>query len=199
MKIGICATHLENYQLPQNIDYIGVDHGVEELLKQHITPIFTIGDFDSLQDRASLKNLQLKILPTRKDVTDTHAALDYAIAMGYDEIELYGVTGGRLDHFMAVMCLLRKYRDVKIKIIDCQNEISLLKPGHHQIENNGYQYISFFASDESLLTIKGAKYPLHEYVLRNDDPLCVSNEISGKYMTVENDGDIFLMKTCDMN
>lgn len=199
MKIGICATHLENYQLPHNIDYIGVDHGVEELLKQHITPIFTIGDFDSLHDRASLQNLQLKILPTRKDVTDTHAAIDYAIDMGYDEIELYGVTGGRLDHFMAVMCLLRKYRDVKIRIIDRQNEISLLKPGHHQIDSGGYQYISFFASDESLLTIKGAKYPLHQYRLKNDDPLCVSNEINEDYITVDNDGDIFLMKTSDMN
>ena len=30
------------------------------------------------------------------------------LSKGYDEIELYGVTGGRLDHFFAVMCLLRK-------------------------------------------------------------------------------------------
>ena len=36
--------------------------------------------------------------------TDTHAAIEYAISKGYDEIELYGVTGGRLDHFFAVMC-----------------------------------------------------------------------------------------------
>lgn len=199
MKIGICATHLVNFQLPRHLDYIGVDHGVEELLKQHIVPIFTIGDFDSLQDRKSLENLKLQVLPTRKDVTDTHAAVDHAIAMGYDEIELYGVTGGRLDHFMAVMCLLKKYRDINIKIIDQQNEISLLKPGHHLIDDGGYKYISFFASDESLLTIKGAKYPLSKYVLKNDDPLCVSNEITERYMTVDNTGDIFLLKTSDMN
>lgn len=199
MKIGICATHLENFQLPRNLDYIGVDHGVEELLKQHIIPVFTIGDFDSLQDRKSLENLELQVLPTRKDVTDTHAAIDHAVAMGYDEIELYGVTGGRLDHFMAVMCLLKKYRDIKIKIIDLQNEIRLLKPGHHLIDDGGYKYISFFASDESVLTIQGAKYPLSEYVLKNDDPLCVSNEIIEHYMTVDNTGDIFLLKTRDMN
>ena len=34
MKIALCATHLFNMTLPQDRDYIGVDHGVEELLKQ---------------------------------------------------------------------------------------------------------------------------------------------------------------------
>ena len=32
-----------------------VDHGVEELLKQGITPKFAIGDFDSLQNRQTLE------------------------------------------------------------------------------------------------------------------------------------------------
>ena len=94
MKIGICATHLENYRLPKEQLYIGVDHGVEELLKQGIQPIFAIGDFDSLEDQNTLENLKLQVLPTRKDVTDTHAAIDYAISQGYDDIALYGVTGG---------------------------------------------------------------------------------------------------------
>ena len=34
MKIALCATHLEKMILPQDRKYIGVDHGVEELLKQ---------------------------------------------------------------------------------------------------------------------------------------------------------------------
>ena len=54
MKIALCATHLFNMTLPQDRDYIGVDHGVEELLKQGITPRFAIGDFDSLQNRKSV-------------------------------------------------------------------------------------------------------------------------------------------------
>ena len=126
MKIALCATHLEKMILPQDREYIGVDHGVEELLKQGITPKFAIGDFDSLQNRQTLENLNIQILPERKDVTDTHAAIEYAISKGYDEIELYGVTGGRLDHFFAVMCLLEKYQDVSIKVIDCPSLILLL-------------------------------------------------------------------------
>ena len=38
MKIALCATHLFNMTLPQDRDYIGVDHGVEELLKQDAPP-----------------------------------------------------------------------------------------------------------------------------------------------------------------
>ena len=199
MKIGICATHLENDILPKNIDFIGVDHGVEELLKQDIQPVFAIGDFDSLQDRETLQNLNMQVLPTRKDVTDTHAAIDYAISQGYDEIDLYGVTGGRLDHFFAVICLLEKYKQIKITIYDQQNSIELLKPGIHHVFQGDYQYISFFALNETKLSLKNTKYLLNDYLLKRDDPLCVSNEVEGDYAIVKNTGDIFLVKSRDKN
>ena len=191
MKIALCATHLEKMILPQDREYIGVDHGVEELLKQGITPKFAIGDFDSLQNR------NIQILPERKDVTDTHAAIEYAISKGYDEIELYGVTGGRLDHFFAVMCLLEKYQDVSIKVIDQQNCIQLLKPGIHHIYNQEYYYFSLFALNESILSISQAEYTLAHYLLKRDDPLCVSNEVKGDYTIIENNENIILVRSRD--
>ena len=197
MKIALCATHLEKMILPQDREYIGVDHGVEELLKQGITPKFAIGDFDSLQNRQTLENLNIQILPERKDVTDTHAAIEYAISKGYDEIELYGVTGGRLDHFFAVMCLLEKYQDISIKVIDQQNCIQLLKPGIHQVKNKGYYYFSLFALNESILSIKQAEYTLDHYLLKREDPLCVSNEVKGEYAIIENSGNILLIQSKD--
>lgn len=197
MKIALCATHLEKMILPQDREYIGVDHGVEELLKQGITPKFAIGDFDSLQNRQTLENLNIQILPERKDVTDTHAAIEYAISKGYDEIEIYGATGGRLDHFFAVMCLLEKYQDIKLKVIDQQNCIQLLKSGIHHIENNGYYYFSLFALDESSLSIKQAEYTLDRYLLKREDPLCVSNEVKGEYAIIENSGNIILVQSRD--
>lgn len=197
MKIALCATHLEKMILPQDREYIGVDHGVEELLKQGITPKFAIGDFDSLQNRKTLENLNIQILPERKDVTDTHAAIDYLLSKGYDEIEIYGATGGRLDHFFAVMCLLEKYQDIKLKVIDQQNCIQLLKPGIHHIENKGYYYFSLFALNESDLSIKQAEYTLDHYLLKREDPLCVSNEVKGEYAIIENSGNILLIQSRD--
>lgn len=197
MKIALCATHLEKMILPQDREYIGVDHGVEELLKQGITPKFAIGDFDSLQNRQTLENLNIQILPERKDVTDTHAAIDYLLSKGYDEIEIYGVTGGRLDHFFAVMCLLEKYQDIKLKVIDQQNCIQLLKPGIYHIENKDYYYFSLFALNESILSIKQAEYTLDHYLLKREDPLCVSNEVKGEYAIIENSGNILLIQSRD--
>lgn len=197
MKIALCATHLEKMLLPQDREYIGVDHGVEELLKQGITPKFAIGDFDSLQNRQTLENLNIQILPERKDVTDTHAAIDYLLSKGYDEIEIYGATGGRLDHFFAVMCLLEKYQDIKLKVIDQQNCIQLLKPGIHQVKNKGYYYFSLFALNESILSIKQAEYTLDHYLLKREDPLCVSNEVKGEYAIIENSGNILLIQSRD--
>ena len=197
MKIALCATHLEKMILPQDREYIGVDHGVEELLKQGITPKFAIGDFDSLQNRQTLKNLNIQILPERKDVTDTHAAIEYAISKGYDEIEIYGATGGRLDHFFAVMCLLEKYQDIKLKVIDQQNCIQLLKPGIHHIENKDYYYFSLFALNESIISIDQAEYTLDRYLLKREDPLCVSNEVKGEYAIIENSGNIILVQSRD--
>ena len=43
-------------------------------------------------------------------MTDTHAAIEYAISKGYDEIELYGVTGGRLDHFLQLCVCLKNIK-----------------------------------------------------------------------------------------
>ena len=189
MKIALCATHLEKMILPQDREYIGVDHGVEELLKQGITPKFAIGDFDSLQNRQTLENLNIQILPERKDVTDTHAAIEYAISKG--------VTGGRLDHFFAVMCLLEKYQDVSIKVIDQQNCIQLLKPGIHHIYNQEYYYFSLFALNESILSISQAEYTLDHYLLKRDDPLCVSNEVKGDYTIIENNENIILVRSRD--
>ena len=197
MKIALCATHLEKMILPQDREYIGVDHGVEELLKQGITPKFAIGDFDSLQNRRTLKNLNIQILPERKDVTDTHAAIEYAISKGYDEIEIYGATGGRLDHFFAVMCLLEKYQDIKLKVIDQQNCIQLLNPGKHYIYNQGYYYFSLFALNESIISIDQAEYTLDRYLLKREDPLCVSNEVKGEYAIIENSGNIILVQSRD--
>ena len=197
MKIALCATHLFNMYLPHDIDYIGVDHGVEELLNQGIVPKFAIGDFDSLKDRHHLDHLNIQILPERKDVTDTHAAIEYAISKGYDEIVIYGVTGGRLDHFFAVMCLLEKYQDISIKLIDSQNCIQLLKPGRHCIYNQGYYYFSVFALNESIISIDQVEYPLDHYLLKRDDPLCVSNEVKGEYAIIENSKNIILVQSRD--
>ena len=196
MKIGICSALAK--ELDSSLNYIGVDRGVEILIKQGIKPIYAIGDFDSIENQDILAKLEIERLPTRKDITDSHAAIEYALSKGYDEIDIYGVTGGRLDHFFSIMCLLERYQNVKIRIIDNQNMIELLKPGRHKITNNGYKYFSLFALKESYINIEHAYYPLDNYYLKHDDPLCVSNQTIDEFAYVTNSNAIILVRSRDV-
>lgn len=180
MKIGVFGAGVPCLVKDKSIPFIAVDGGYDELIKQNIQPVYMIGDFDSLLARPDMKNDQMKILPTHKDYTDTEMAILEAVQKGYDEIDLYGVTGGRLDHFVTMMRLLVKYQSVKLTIYDQFNKIYLLSAGEHKICRNEYQYISFFSVNETILTLKNMAYPLDHYHLKYEDGLCVSNEILDK-------------------
>ncbi len=195
MKIGIYAAGNAVMNFDRNIPYIGVDGGLEFLLKTGITPRYAIGDFDSYDGAPDFANVIR--LPARKDVTDTHAALLKALELGYDEIVIYGVTGGRLDHFFAVMRLLYRYKDENITVLDDDNRITILNPGCHIIKKDGYRYVSFFAVEPCRISLEGFSYPLKDYLLAYDDPLCVSNEILKDHAAVTTDHSVYMIESRD--
>jgi len=195
MKIGIYGAGSFCHQIDRTIDYIGVDGGVATLHQLGISPIYVVGDFDSLSEQELTSDIRQKRLPCRKDDTDTAIAISEALAMGYDEIVLYGVTGGRIDHFLAVCRLLAQYKDVKITVYDDFNCLYILKPGEHQIFKWGYDYLSFFSLNQATITLKGVAYPLNNYDLRYDDALCVSNEIIDPYAQVITDGYLYCIQS----
>ena len=41
----------------------------------------------------------------------------------------------------------------------------------------GYKFISIFAIEDSIISLYGFKYNLRNYLLKTNDPLCISNEI----------------------
>lgn len=195
MKIGIyCGVHVGKVK-DRDIDYIGVDKGVEFLLQQNIHPIMAIGDMDSLSQENLLSSLNIKRYSPIKDDTDTALALDYVFSQGYDEVDLYGVTQQRMDHFMAVICLLEKYQDKHIVIYDQCNKIQVLLPGTHVIQRNQYHYFSLFAFDGSYITLKECHYPLNHYLLKRYDPLCVSNQMNGDYAIIETTNVLLLIQS----
>lgn len=195
MKIGIyCGVDVGKVK-DTSLDYIGVDQGITYLLKQGIQPIIGLGDMDSIEDKSLLDGLHIDEVSSIKDDTDTALAIQYAIQQGYDEIEMYGVTQKRMDHFLAVICLLEKYQDYSITIYDQLNKIYVLKPGVHQIYKDGYHYFSLFAFDESIITLKECHYPLDHYHLKHNDPLCVSNQMNENYAIIENSQPVLFIQS----
>lgn len=185
MKIGIYGGvdvgNVKNHDIP----YIGVDGGVTYLLKYGIQPVIALGDMDSIEDTSVLSQLDIMQVSPIKDDTDTALALNYAFEHGYDEIDMYGVTQKRMDHFMALVCLLEKYKDKKIVVYDEYNKIQVLTKGTHRIFKDGYKYFSLFAFDESVVSLKECHYPLDNYLLKREDPLCVSNQMNHDFAIIE--------------
>src|SRR5690625_3872514 len=101
--------------------WAGVDHGVYLLLKEGIIPQYTYGDFDSITEeerRFIDEKLDINPVESEKDDTDLEIALLDLTGRGYTSIDVYGATGGRLDHLLGntQMLLHEKLTDVKIRI-----------------------------------------------------------------------------------
>jgi len=175
-------------------DFIGVDKGAQYLLEKNIDMIAVVGDFDSI-DKTSYQNLLdnntniIKLDPI-KDNTDLDKAIEYALARGYEAINVYGALGQRVDHTLININLLK--RNKMIRLFDETSIIYVLKKGIHQIEINEYKYYSFFAIEECNISLTNFKYPLKNYCLKLDDTLCISNEIQGD-ACIEIDEDIIVV------
>ncbi|MCD7840067.1 MAG: thiamine diphosphokinase [Erysipelotrichaceae bacterium] len=194
MKVGIYGSIDVGEVKDKSIEYIAVEQGVFYLLNQKITPMIVIGDMDSIEDESILDDFQIERYSPIKDDTDTALAIQYAIEKGYDEIDLYGVTKKRMDHFMAVISLLEQYQNIKITIYDEYNKIYVLPKGKHIINKNNYHYFSIFAFDETILTIQNAHYNLDHYLLKRSNPLCVSNQMNDDHVIIENSETILMIQ-----
>ncbi len=168
------------YNMEENEFIIGVDIGAYLLALDNIKIDLAIGDFDSVDsvefELIKKHSKEIKKYDQKKDFTDTYLALQVALSMEYDEIVIYGGTGGRFDHEFANMNLLKLGR---ISIVSNDIMMYMLDPGSYEIENR-FRYISFFAiEDIKDLTLKGFKYEISNIDLSTENPLCISNELQG--------------------
>ncbi len=186
------------YTKDENEFLIGVDKGAYLCSKCDIKLDLSIGDFDSCENNNILEEIMLNskktlILDKIKDDSDTLAALKYALNLDFTKIIIYSNSLGRVDHYLANIKLLQC--NSNIVIIDELNELSILEPGIHTVDNNR-SYISFFAiSNVPDLTLKAFKYSLDNYNLSVDDTICLSNEGSGEVTFT--DGLILMIKSND--
>ncbi|UQS81613.1 thiamine diphosphokinase [Bombilactobacillus folatiphilus] len=150
--------------------WIGADHGNITLLQNEILPQISVGDFDSLSS-VELAWLEASVSDIRyakpeKDFTDSQAAVFIALEdLAAQQVDIYGATGGRLDHEMVNVLLPLDVNVVdlpKIRLIDSQNVITYYHPGSYSITKlEQTKYLCFLnLVAVKALTIQGAKYPL---------------------------------------
>lgn len=186
-------------------DYIlGVDRGLEFCYQNQICPDYIVGDFDSLPPfilewYKKNGNIPIREYNPVKDATDTMIALEKALEEGSSEIWVLGGTGTRIDHVLCNIHILKNawLAGVPAYLVDSRNQISLPVERRFTIrkEEQFGTYVSFFPLGEEAdgLTLKGFKYPLDRYHLRNLEGLGVSNEIADEVGEVSWETGILVM------
>ncbi len=177
--------------LDDNTDIICVDRGCNYALEHDLDIKLAIGDFDSINEDVYKdiqgRDIERLTFNADKDQTDLQLALDYCHERLYSEVYLFGAIGTRMDHSMANIYFLYKYRGCfdKLIIIDETNIIFLVTGSCTIKEKEGFNLSFMIASDKPTISVSGVKWPLlsHEMVL--GDSLTISNKIVEKEATVQ--------------
>lgn len=172
----------------EKLDYIVVaDAGLCTCKLADVWPDCIVGDFDSVEQSilATYKG-KTKIIThlPEKDATDTELAIELAIEEGCNRILLCGATGGRLDHMLANLDLLKHILDCGAEgiLLDEQNRITLHHTSFSIQKADSYgTYFSLIPYSDIVegVTLQGFKYGLSNATLQKgrQSGLCISNEI----------------------
>ena len=152
--------------------WIGADQGAVELCELGLSPDLAIGDFDSAssRDQFLVQVRAKKIISARseKDYTDTQLAVLMVNKYfpNVEKINIYGATGGRLDHLLANVFLVLgsefEFLAPKIRLIDKQNTVRFYLPGKHRVfKEVDKDYLAFIPlTNVTQLSLFNTKYRL---------------------------------------
>ena len=206
-KISIMLGGVFPEKLPSSDLWCGVDKGALYLLDKGINPLLSCGDFDSINSEQR-KEVEEKSKYYRvkdsEELTDADFALENILELfdSIEEIDIYGATGRRLDHFFGNILLLNneKYNNVKISIIDDNNIIMVAHKGNNIFEKNeGYKYFSIVPIYENtMMTIKNSKYEVENLILTLNRPNATSNEfVNEKAIELEVSSNVLVIYSKD--
>ena len=163
-------------------DYvIAADRGFDSLLAYGVMPDLAVGDFDSLGEVPSGKNVIRH--PVEKDDTDMMLAVKTGLSRGCRTFVLYGGIGGRLDHTYANLQTLTYLSDHGARgyLLGDGFAATAWKDGVLDFPAGLTGPVSVFCPGEKAegVSIEGLYYPLQNAVLTSGFPLGVSNQFIG--------------------
>lgn len=166
---------------------ICADSGYLHAVKMGLSPTAVLGDFDSM-DQSQVQCENVIVYPAKKDQTDTEICIGYALEHGCDEILMLGATGGRIDHELANVFLLKMILDAGKtgSIYDGVSRMWLLK-GELSLAGSPGDILSIIpvTAQAKGITTHGLAYPLDNASLDFGTTLGVSNVFLGPKARVQ--------------
>lgn len=183
-------------------DYlVAVDGGAEHLFALGLAPELIIGDLDSISKKTQLyyKNLGVKLekFPVEKDKTDGELILNKLVNKDFVEIIIFSALGGRVDHQLANIFLLSKFKDVKsdLKIVTPQETIQVITESK-KIYKEKNKIISLLSLSQKTtgVNLSGFKYNTKDVIINQGSSLGISNQIKADEARIEIDsGELLLI------
>ncbi len=178
---------------------IAVDGAADLLVRERVAPHVLIGDFDTASkisiDMLTAGGAQAVRLPVHKNMTDTEAAMDYALDAGADDITILGALGTRADHTLSnIGMLLRAYRrGAACRILDEFNVLEAAT-GEYTLAGVPGQTVSILPlTGDLIVTASGLTYPLEALSLPFGSSRGVSNLMKGTSAHLSISGGIALI------
>ncbi len=182
---------------------IAADGGLKYALASGVKPDVVLGDFDSLGDIPSDGDYEILTFPPEKDYTDLMLATEEGFNRGARTFYLLGATGGRMDHTLANIQVVANLtrRGCKVYLVGTDYWITAVHNGDLQLSSELKGYFSLYSFSEICkgVSVKGAKYEVDDFTLRQDDPRAISNEFVGKFCSVSVEEGTLLLCVGDLN
>ena len=161
---------------------IAADAGLNTLIELCKTPDIVIGDYDSLGKTP--EDYNFITVPVEKNDTDMGLAISEGFRQGAELFIIDGGLGGRLDHTLANIQLLK---DISLKtalgiLLGRDICITVLTNSTLRFSLDASGVISVFAFGGLTegVSLKGLKYPLDNVVLTDIYPVGTSNEFTNE-------------------
>tara|TARA_B100001094_G_scaffold323031_1_gene373250 strand:+ start:535 stop:1197 length:663 start_codon:yes stop_codon:yes gene_type:complete len=160
---------------------ICADGGLRTVLKYGIEPDVVIGDLDSVEisDLDRITNEKIFKVDADNTSTDLQKAIKHAIQLDLEYATLLGFTGGRSDHLLWNLGLLRTFGDViNLRMLDDHGETRLVK-GTTTFRAKMGQKVSLTPIDAPVdgIVTRGLRFPLRDESLELGVRDGISNEV----------------------
>ena len=181
----------------QNKIVIALDGAADKLADYNIKPNFVLGDFDSVADINKWKNEKSVEIILRPDQnkTDCEKAIEFLDEMGAAKIEIICSWGGRIDHELYQLNLLKKFHNPKrpLEIITKTQRIFYCSDVTLRLENNIGANFACFGFPVAEITSKGLKYEMTDCKLELSKFASVSNSFVTEQINVQVKGSAIIV------
>lgn len=187
MKVAIIlkAPELNSTVIEDNVIYADAGYNfADKIGKKNVLGV--VGDFDSLGSApVGEKIIGLEV---EKNFTDGERAVRYAKEVGADEIVIYGAYGGKIEHILGNIALLKIAESIGVKaVIKDGATVTRLISGKVTLnaKKGGALSLIPYGGNCSFKSSKGLYYPLDGLTLTPCDTRGISNVIENEKLTIE--------------